>query len=151
MAKNKYKNGIFFPKNKDKWVNTRMGVSITYRSGWERQFMVWADNNPSILEVGSETIIVPYFHPIKKRWVRYFPDFYMKVKEKDGVLITYLIEIKPSKETKLSSTSRKRAKTILYERALYLQNLSKWCAAKKYCETKGWVFRLITEAELGLK
>ena len=75
----------------------------------------------------------------------------MKVKEKDGSIKEYLIEVKPSKETKLSSTNGKRAKTILYERALYLQNLSKWVSAKKYCEERGWIFKLVTETELGLK
>ena len=56
--------------------------------------MVFCDNNPSIIEWGSEEVIIPYRAP-DGRVRRYFPDFYIKVKEKTGKLTKYIIEIKP--------------------------------------------------------
>ena len=34
--------------------------NIVYRSLWERKFMVYCDNSTSIIEWGSEEIIIPY-------------------------------------------------------------------------------------------
>ena len=55
--------------------------NIVYRSLWERKFMVYCDKNENILEWGSEEVVVPYRSPIDNRYHRYFPDFYIKVKE----------------------------------------------------------------------
>ena len=40
--------------------------------------MVYCDNNPNILEWGSEEIIIPYKSPLDKKVHRYFPDFFIK-------------------------------------------------------------------------
>ena len=56
--------------------------NIIYRSLWERKFMVYCDMNENILEWGSEEIVVPYRSPIDNRYHRYFPDFYIKYKDK---------------------------------------------------------------------
>ncbi len=60
--------------------------NIVYRSLWELRFMKWCDMNPSIIEWGSETVIVPYISPIDKKVHRYFVDFYIKVKNKNGAI-----------------------------------------------------------------
>ena len=59
-------------------------TNIVYRSLWERKFMVYCDKNQNILEWASEEIAIPYRSPIDNRVHRYFPDFYMKVKETNG-------------------------------------------------------------------
>ena len=46
--------------------------------------MVYCDKNDNILEWASEEIAIPYRSPIDNRVHRYFPDFYMKVKERGG-------------------------------------------------------------------
>ena len=58
--------------------------NIIYRSLWERRFMVYCDTNENILEWGSEELSLPYRSPIDNRIHRYFPDFYIKVKESTG-------------------------------------------------------------------
>ena len=73
-------------------------TNIVYRSLWERKFMVYCDKNENILEWGSEEIIVPYRSPIDNRYHRYFPDFYIKVKESNGKIKKMIIEIKPYKQ-----------------------------------------------------
>ena len=46
--------------------------------------MVYCDLNENILEWGSEEIVIPYRSPLDSRVHRYFPDFYIKVREKNG-------------------------------------------------------------------
>ena len=55
--------------------------NVVYRSLWERKFMVFCDLNENIIEWGSEEIAIPYRSPIDKKLHRYFPDFYVKLKE----------------------------------------------------------------------
>ena len=70
-------------------------TNIIYRSLWERKFMVYCDKNESILEWVSEEIAIPYRSPIDNRVHRYFPDFYMKVKERGGVDLMPEMQTKP--------------------------------------------------------
>ena len=72
---------------------------IVYRSSWELKFMKWCDFNKNVLEWGSETTIIPYRSPVDSKIHRYFVDFYIKVKSKDGKVGKYLVEIKPEKFT----------------------------------------------------
>ena len=44
-------------------------------------------------------IALPYRSPVDNRVHRYFPDFYIKVQENTGRIKTYLIEVKPLKQT----------------------------------------------------
>ena len=77
--------------------------------------MVFCDNNPSILEWGSEEVIIPYRCPTDGRVHRYFPDFYIKVHEKSGSVTKYIIEVKPKKQTQPPNDKNKR--TAAYKRA----------------------------------
>jgi hypothetical protein len=70
-------------------------TNIIYRSLWERHCMVYFDQNPNILKWCSEEVIIPYKSPIDGRWHRYFPDFLIQVKTKEGNIDTILIEVKP--------------------------------------------------------
>ena len=55
--------------------------------------MVYCDNNERILEWGSEEMYVWYRSPIDNRPHRYFPDFYIKVQERAGVIKKYIIAV----------------------------------------------------------
>ena len=125
--------------------------NIIYRSLWERKFMVYCDLNENILEWGSEEIIVPYRSPIDNRYHRYFPDFYIKVKEKSGSIQKYLIEVKPYKQTKEPIPQKKKTKSYIYNVTEYVKNQAKWKAAKEFCKDRRWEFKVLTEHELGIK
>ena len=125
--------------------------NIIYRSLWERKFMVYCDLNENILEWGSEEIIVPYRSPIDNRYHRYFPDFYIKVKEKSGFIQKYLIEVKPFKQTKEPIPQKKKTKSYIYNVTEYVKNQAKWKAAKEFCKDRRWEFKVLTEHELGIK
>ena len=112
---------------------------VIYRSLWERKFMVFCDNNPSIMEWGSEG---------KVR--RYFPDFYIKVREKSGQIAKYVIEVKPKKQTKPPYDKDKR--TAAYRRAAltFAKNRAKWDAAQDFCEDRQMKFLILTEDHLAV-
>ena len=140
-------SGFYKPVNPGKYRGNP--TNIVYRSLWERKFMVFCDNNPSIVEWGSEEIIIPYRAPDGKVR-RYFPDFYIKVKEKTGKLTKYIIEIKPKKQTK--PPNEKNKKTAAYRNAAltYAKNQTKWSAAREYCEDRQMNFLILTEDHLGV-
>ena len=89
-------------------------TNIIYRSLWERKFMVYCDNSDKILEWGSEEIALPYRSPVDNRVHRYFPDFYIKVKEPTGEIKKYLIEIKPLKQLSPPQKPKRQTKQYLY-------------------------------------
>ena len=61
--------------------------------------MQYCDSTTNVLEWGSEEIALPYRSPIDNRVHRYFPDFYIKIRETTGQIKRYIIEIKPKKQT----------------------------------------------------
>ena len=125
--------------------------NIIYRSLWERKFMVYCDMNENILEWGSEEIVVPYRSPIDNRYHRYFPDFYIKYKDKGGKIKKSLIEIKPFKQTMEPKVQKRKTKGYIYEVVEYAKNQAKWEAAKEWCLDRGYEFKVLTENELGIK
>lgn len=124
--------------------------TVIYRSSWELKFMRWCDSNPSVLEWGSETVIIPYRSPVDNNIHRYFVDFYIKIKDKDNKILKYLIEIKPEKFTKPPAIPQKKTKRFIQEVFNYGINQSKWEAATSYCKDRGWQFLVLTERDLGI-
>ncbi len=125
-------------------------TNIIYRSLWERKFMRYCDLNQTILEWGSEEIALPYRSPVDGKVHRYFPDFYIKVKESTGTIKKYLIEIKPKKQTIPPAKPKRQTKGYLYEAFEYAKNQAKWAAAKDYCKDRLWEFKVLTEDDLGV-
>ena len=125
-------------------------TNIIFRSLWERKFMVYCDKNANVLEWASEEIAIPYVSPVDQRSHRYFPDFYMKVKETDGAIKKYVIEVKPAKQTKPPKKRKKVTQSYLYECKTYATNQAKWKAADEWCKDKRVEFKIVTEKELGI-
>ncbi len=126
-------------------------TKIIYRSLWELKFMKYCDSNANILEWGSEEVIVPYRSPIDNRYHRYFPDFYIKVKESTGKIKRMIIEIKPQKQCIEPKVQKKKTRSYVYQVCEYAKNQAKWEAAKEFCEDRKWEFKVLTENELGIK
>jgi len=125
--------------------------NIIYRSLWELKFMQYCDSNKHILEWGSEEIALPYRSPIDNRYHRYFPDFYIKVKESTGRIKKYIIEVKPKKQCIEPKVQKKKTRSYIYEVCEYAKNQAKWKAAKEYCMDRGLEFKVLTEDELGIR
>ena len=126
-------------------------TNIVYRSLWGRKFMVYCDKNENILEWGSEEVVVPYHSPIDNRYHRYFPDFYIKVRESNGKIKKMIIEIKPYKQCIEPKVQKRKTKGYIYEVVEYAKNQAKWTAAREWCLDRGYEFKVLTENELGIK
>ena len=126
-------------------------TGVIYRSLWEKKFMDYCDKNRNVIEWSSEEHKIPYKDPVAKKWRRYFPDFYMKVKEANGKIQSYLVEVKPLKQTECPKPRRVKTKAYLSEVMTYATNSAKWEAAIEYCDDRKWKFKLITERELEIK
>ena len=126
-------------------------TKVIYRSLWERKFMTYCDTNINILEWGSEEVYMWYRSPVDNRAHRYFPDFYIKVREKDGTIKKYIIEVKPQRQTKPPARPKRQTKGYLREAFEYAKNQAKWKAANEWCLDRGFEFKVITEKELGIK
>lgn len=116
--------------------------------------MRYCDENPNILAWASEELSIPYLSPVDKKMHRYFPDFLVNYRNKNGKTETRLIEIKPKNQTtppKKKTTKRgKPTKSFLREASRYAVNDAKWKAAGEFCADRKWVFSILTEDELGL-
>lgn len=147
MPKGKFKQGVFKPRDRDKYRGKTWPI---YRSGWELKFFRWCDLNENVTAWDSECVIVPYNNPLTGRINRYFVDGLITINETNGPK-TYLIEIKPSKQTvpPVVKKSKKRS-TMLYEQKTYVKNRAKWDAAEKWAKKKGIEFKILTEKELGI-
>jgi hypothetical protein len=140
--------GKFRPKNPQKYkgdVN-----NIIYRSTWEIKVMNYLDDNLNVIWWGSEELFIPYFNPFDKRKHRYFPDFIAKMRKADGTVMTYVIEVKPEKQTQ-PPTQKRKTKTFLQETITYEINKAKWHAAEEFCKDHGWQFQILTEKHLGIR
>ena len=105
--------------------------------------MVYCDKNDNILEWASEEIAIPYRSPVDNRVHRYFPDFYMKVKERGGKIKRYVIEVKPAKQTKPPVKPKSQTKGYIREAYEYAKNQAKWKMAREFCADRQWELSLI--------
>ena len=125
-------------------------TNIVYRSLWERKFCVYCDTNDNILEWASEEMHIGYKSPVDGKMHRYFPDFLIKVKESNGAIKKYLIEIKPKKQTAPPPKPQRQTKRYISEVYEYAKNQAKWKAAEEFCKDRQWQFKIITEDDLGI-
>jgi hypothetical protein len=141
-------SGKFTPKNPQKYIGDYN--NIVYRSSWECKVMDWLDRNDSIISWASEELIIPYISPADNKFHRYFPDFLVKAKTRDGKFKTILIEVKPKKQTLPPEPKKRVTKQYINEVVTYGVNQAKWKAATEFCLDRGWEFKVMTEEHLGL-
>ena len=119
-------------------------TKVFYRSLWERQVFKWCESNPQVIKWSSEETVIPYKCKTDNRVHRYFVD--VKIKLDTGE--TYLVEIKPKKETIAPKKPARQTKKYINEVMTYIKNQSKWEAAEEYCMQRGWKFVVWTEDSL---
>lgn len=143
-----YHKRKFTPLNPKKYSGDP--TNIIMRSSWETRFALWCDQNPAVIKWNSEETVVPYLCPTDNRIHRYFIDFRIQVRDKNNVVKTYLVEIKPQKQTVPPEVPSRKTKRFLVEAATYVKNQAKWQAADQYAKDRGWEFIVLTEHHLGL-
>ena len=65
---------------------------------------------------------------------KYFPDFMARIRNTKKEEITYMIEVKPYKQTLQPEKKKRKSKNFLIEMATYTINQSKWRAADIFCQ-----------------
>jgi hypothetical protein len=138
--------GRYKPQNPQKYKGDP--TTIYYRSSWERYFMKYCDETPGVIEWSSEEIVIPYISSVDKKQHRYFVDFWVKMKDKDGNITCKLIEIKPYKQTLKPVPGKKTTPKYIKEVKKWIINSNKWEAATNYCKEKNWEFLILTEKQL---
>lgn len=149
MKKNpKYRQGLYTPINPEKYKGDKN--QIFWRSSYERKTMLFLDLNPNVLEWSSEETIIPYQNPLTGRVSRYFVDFYAKMKDKNGNIKKFLIEVKPHSQTLPPVQKNRKTKSLVYQQAEYIKNQAKWKSASEYCSKRDMNFVILTEKQLGV-
>lgn len=104
--------------------------------------MRFLDENNNIMQWASESIRIPYLHPLTGKMTTYVPDFLITYRTKDNTLKAELIEIKPAGQSAITEKMNPR------DRAVVAINHCKWDAAAKWARRNGLTFRVITERDL---
>lgn len=141
-----YKQGFFRPQNPSKYKGD--ATQIVYRSGWELRLMSYFDMHEDVIWWSSEEKIIPYRSPVDNKIHRYFPDFLINIKNKEGKTETVMIEVKPKSQTKEPKRPSKVTKKYINEVFTYGVNQNKWKAAEEFCADRGWRFMIMTEEEI---
>lgn len=147
MARN-YHQGYFKPKNPKKYMGD--ANNIVYRSSWEKKMLSYLDSHPDVISYASEEFFIPYLSPVDNRLHKYYPDMLVKRKNRQGIIETLVIEIKPKHQTQPPITKRNK-KMVLHETATFAINQAKWKAAENFCADRKWKFLILTEESLGIK
>ena len=146
---NKYFQGIYTPINKNKYIGS---TNPAYRSSLEKDFFLFFDTNPNVTAWASEGIVVPYYNEIDKKVHNYYIDLIAAIKQPDGSIQKFLIELKPHAQTLPPNTEgKKKNSTKLYEGLMWHKNQCKWKAAADYAVKKGMKFIILTEKHLNLQ
>jgi len=141
--------GAFKPRNPSKYRGDP--TKIIYRSSWELRLMSYLDSHPDVIEWASEEFCIPYRSPIDGKVHRYFPDFYIKKRNPNGIIESLVVEVKPESQTKAPMVQKKANKRYVREVITYGINQAKWKAADVFCENRNWKFKIMTERDLGIK
>jgi hypothetical protein len=109
------------------YLSKKMGVEMTYRSGWELAYFQYLDSHADVAQFYSESLKIPYVSNQKTKKTRnYIPD--LLVIFTDGS--KKLVEIKP--KSKLTQAT----------------NVKKFNAARQWCTSQETEFVIVTEVEL---
>lgn len=146
----RFHQGYYTPLHPEKYVGNVN--KIRYMSSWELHLHKFCDNNPNVLAWAAEGIAIPYIKPTDKHQHKYYPDYWIRFKDRYGNIREEILEIKPKSQTR-PSRSRKTNNKI-YENIQYAVNVAKWEAAVKWCEYmsnktgRKITFRIATEESL---
>lgn len=135
----KFAQGLYKVNNPQKYVGNK---PPRYRSSWEWHFMKFCDDNAHILQWASESISIPYRHPLTGKMTVYVPDFLITYQNSQGKTVGELVEIKPRKQSVIEGKMSER------DRMVVAINYAKWSAAEKWARQQGLIFRVINEDQI---
>ena len=101
------------------------------------------DEHPNVAKWASESIKIPYRHPITGKFTIYVPDFFIVYIDKDGKKHAELIEVKPAAQSSMEKAGKSRGKQMQV-----VVNTAKWEAANAYAKQNRVTFRVVSEEQL---
>lgn len=104
--------------------------------------MKFCDDNAHILQWASESVSIPYRHPLTGKMTIYVPDFLITYQNGQGKTIGELVEIKPRKQSVIEGRMSER------DRMVVAVNYAKWSAAEKWSRQQGLTFRVLNEDQI---
>lgn len=141
----KIQQGYYSCKNPDKYVGDIS--KIVFRSSWEFKFLRWCDNTPSVIKFSSEPMSIPYMDPIDKRVHQYYIDFWVEMKEKDGHVGRWLIEIKPERNIIIPPEPKNQTASALSNHISQvkrvMKNIAKFQAARNFAKIQNMKFAVL--------
>lgn len=148
-SKSGFKQGYYTPKNFSKYEGP---MPIIYRSSWERKFCHWCDHNKEVIAWVSEPFSIKYFNILDKKFHKYYPDFFVKIRKKIGekmVTESYVVEIKPKAQLKKPVPPRRKTnkslKSYKWAYEAFVRNLCKTDALQKIADSRKFKVMLLTE------
>jgi putative hemolysin len=112
--------------------------------------MLWLDNSSSVIWWSSEELVIWYKSPVDNKPHRYFPDFLVHFKNKDGNERTTVVELKPLSQFNEPKKPQRITEAYVKKVQEYGKNTAKWASARSYCLMKGYEFKVLTEKDLGV-
>lgn len=136
MSEHYYQISDVYPmlKNPSKFKGKR---PITARSSWETKFILqYIDVNVNIFEWYSEDLVIPYICGTDGKQHRYFMDFVLRAKDKNGDITTILVEVKPHAQTVEPAKPKRMTKGAIKQLHTWVKNSSKWKATNMLVEER---------------
>lgn len=152
-----WKQGEYKIQYPDKYLLQKKVVK--YKSNLEERVCYFLDCNSNVVKWQYEGMSIPYLKPIfmggKLHHVeehKYVIDFYAEIKDNDGSIKKYIIEVKSKSATKPpikpKRMTNKAHQRYLQECATFAVNSNKWSSAKKYCEDNGIIFKMLLDDQI---
>ncbi len=157
----KYLSGPYELKNPEKYVGQKTPI---YKSSYEWRMMYWCDMNKNVLKWSYEPFPIEYIFQVPSsspEWMknlvdfkkhRYYIDFYAKIKDNNGVIQDFMLEIKPFNQTQMPKEPKKKSQKTLKKffgsMQEFIKNSNKWAAAETALTKRGIKFLVLTEQDL---
>ena len=144
MSYGNFTQGFYNIEHKEKYKGNNVPI---YRSSWELRVMKFFDLTVNVIAWSSERHVIPYQLPNENRIRRYFVDFYCEIKQNDGAIKKFLVEVKPKSQSEPPSIPKSGRITKSYKSnaIAFAINTFKWNAAIQYAKSKGYEFKVINE------
>lgn len=153
-ASMKFHKGEYEVINKEKYIGSK---NPYYKSLYEQRFFYFCDINENVTSWGYECVELHYMykdikHDEHVKPHRYYPDIYCEIKDNDGKIKKYIIEIKPKEFLEKPLPPKRKTKNgqirYLLEMNEWGRNMAKWEVAARFCKDRDMVFKLITQDTL---
>ena len=114
--------------------------------------MSYLDKHSDVILWSSEEFCIGYRSPYDSKVHRYFPDFWVKKKDKDRKINISVLEVKPKAQCKPPSMEMRSKHPRRFKKQVitYGINEAKWKAAESFCKDRDWKFQILTEDNLGV-